>query len=426
MSHTSLNVWATKARALDRYRWRQHRQRHHLIGASLRFLRDALVDLWFGWQAKSCLVSVVANQPCDVLLLQAAPKVIGLQRKRALKAQLRARGYRLTEVALQPMAEILSQGQLVAPPFSVPLRYLGYAAHAQWLVMRHDPWVLLNDRNGSLFSPFLHLALQARQRPLVHLAHATTLEDSQRLGMNDYDYYFVFGQSSLEALQARPLRFGQSIVVLAGSHMVDRSFDLAPANPEQRQLLVLGVGPDKEKEAGYQHTYGLLREWAANHPDYQLQVRLHPRSRGEFWMEAAQALDNLQVLSPHLSLAEALREASLVINIMSNAVIEAALARRPVLVVNGSNHQDIFSQARFFGSTITDIETLEARIAAVYQDYSTALEQSWAFAEYHLANGVNGLDETVHLLEQLLQGKTCSGILLSECWGEPSTDPSSI
>ncbi|MFD1693035.1 hypothetical protein ACFSHR_20405 [Azotobacter chroococcum] len=91
------------------------------------------------------------------------------------------------------------------------------------------PRLLINDRNGSLCSPFLRLSLNRRGRPLVHLAHATTLESSRRLGMTDYDYYFLFGQSSLDALRERPLRFGDTRAVLSGSHMVDRAYDLPPA-----------------------------------------------------------------------------------------------------------------------------------------------------------------------------------------------------
>ncbi|MBK8387128.1 MAG: hypothetical protein IPL11_16655 [Candidatus Accumulibacter sp.] len=191
---------------------------------------------------------------------------------------------------------------LKEPPQSLPLRYFAYAAYAEWLVARHDPSVVLNDRNGSLYSPFLRLSLNSRCRLLVHLAHATTVESSRRLAMNDYDYYFLFGQSSYEALQAREIRFGESTVVLAGSHMIDRSYDLPPADPQQRVLLILGVGPDKEKEEGYQRTWGLLREWAARHPSI-VSWSGTSRSQVPFWRECASALPNVRVLPASCSLA---------------------------------------------------------------------------------------------------------------------------
>src|SRR5690606_22455526 len=98
---------------------------------------------------------------------------------------------------------------------------------------------------------------------LVHLAHATTLGSSPRLSMNDYHYYFLFGQSSLDALRQRELLFGNSTAVLAGSHMIDDSYRLATPDPGKRTLLVLGVGPDREKLDDYLQSYALIRDWAA-------------------------------------------------------------------------------------------------------------------------------------------------------------------
>lgn len=254
MQDAVANPWAAKARALDRYRWLQLRERHGLLGSALRFAREALGDWWFGVRAKRRLGSSIATEPCDFLMLQSAPKVIAFQRKKLLIEGLRGRGHSLVETALQAPKTILRKRLLKSPPHAVPTRYFGIAAYAEWLAEHHQPRILLNDRNGSLYAPFLRLALNARGSLLVHLAHATTVESSRRLGMNDYDYYFLFGQSSLEALQARALRFGSSTAVPAGSHMIDSTYDLPPADPSLRTLLILGVGPDKEKEAGYQAT----------------------------------------------------------------------------------------------------------------------------------------------------------------------------
>ena len=397
------NPWAAKARALDRYRWLLLRERHGLLGSALRFAREALSDWWFGLRAKGCLADTAPADPCDFLLLQSSPKVIKLQRKKLLIEALRARGHRLIETALQEPRVLLRERQLKRPPFPVPTRYFGIAAHAQWLVEHYQPRVLLNDRNGSLYSPFLRLALNARQSVLVHLAHATTGEGSRRLGMNDYDYYFLFGQSSLDALQARELRFGTSTVVLAGSHMIDKAFDLPPADPARRVMLVLGVGPDKEKEAGYQRTYALLRDWATCNPDYQMLIKAHPRSQVPFWQDAAGVLGNISVLPRECSLAQALERASVVINIMSNAVIEAGLAARPVMPVNLSEDADIFGQQAFFGVTVKSVDELSERLESLEKGYASALVRSRDFGHFHLAHGSSGLEINRQILERLLR-----------------------
>lgn len=402
-------AWAAKARALDRYRWLLLRERHGLVGSGLRFAREALRDWLFGLGARVRLARSYAAEPCDFLLLQSAVKIIAMQRKKLLIEGLR-RDHSLVETALPEHSEIVQQRMLKRPLQRLPLRYFGYAAHAEWLVARYEPKVLLNDRNGSLYAPFLRLSLNARQKLLVQLAHATTAESSRRLGMNDYDYYFLFGQSSLEALQARTLRFGASQAVLAGSHMIDMAFDLLPADPALRALLVLGVGPDKEKEPGYQRTYAILRDWAKRNPDYQLLIKAHPRSRVPFWNEAATALINVKVLPATCGLAEALEQASLVVNIMSNAVIEAALARRPVLYVNASGEPDIFAQERFLGSCISDQDGLQQAVARVELNRDHAIRQGKLFAEHHLAHGCQGLAWSIQALSALLENQNPSGV----------------
>jgi hypothetical protein len=349
-------------------------------------------------------VSIVA-EPCDFLLLQSAPKVIAFQRKKLLLEALRQKQHTLTETALQKPNLILCQRLLKHPPHPVPVRYFGYAAHAEWLVARHAPQILLNDRNGSLYTPFLRLALASpRQGLLVHLAHATTAENSQRLGMNDYDYYFLFGPSSLEALQARTFRFGSSAVLLTGSHMIDNSFDLPPPDLQLRSVLILGVGPDKEKEPGYQRTYSLLREWAREAPQYKVLVKSHPRSSVPFWQEAAQTIKNITVLPKDCSLAQALEQASMVVNIMSNAVIEAGLAARPVIYCNLSDNCDIFHQGDFFGPAIDSLVEFHARVREIEDNFPERIEKAKDFSLYHLAHGSHGLEKTLQALENLLNG----------------------
>ena len=395
--------WLAKAEALDRYRWLQLRERHGVAGSTLRFARDMIADAWFGLLAKVKLAKIVDREPCDILLLQSAPKVIGLRRKRLLIEALIQKGYKLTETSLDESGEICRTRLLARPPQPVPLRYFLYAAHATWLVERYQPRILLNDRNGSLYSPFLRLRLNERNATLVHLAHATTVESSRRLGMNDYDYYLLFGQSSLDALKARALRFGTSTVLLSGSHMIDRSYDLPPPDLDCRTILILGVGPDKEREAGYQRTYELIRDWVRELPQYRVLIKRHPRSSVPFWADAEREFENVAVLPADCTLAQALSRARVVVNIMSNAVIEAGLAGRPVIYCNLSGDREIFAQERFFGAAITNLQDFHSRLVEIEQNYSDRVKNARAFACFHLAQGPNGLEKTLQTIDGLFR-----------------------
>lgn len=407
MRDISANPWAAKARALDRYRWLLLRERHGLLGSALRFFREVLKDWWFGWRARNCLIESITTEPCDFLLLQSAPKMIKLRRNKLLKEGLCARGYNLVEAALEEPRTILRKRLLKSPPYPVPTRYFGIAAYAEWMAAHYQPRALLNERNGSLYAPFLRLALNSRGGLLVHLAHATTVESSRRLGMNDYDYYFLFGGSSLKALQARKLRFGTSTVVLAGSHMIDRAFDMPPASPNQRKILVLGVGPDKEKEKAYRDAYALVARWAAENLEYKILVKCHPRSDTGLW-QALAISQNVTVLPADIPLYKALGQASVVVSFMSNAVVEAGLARRPVIYVGAGDNVDIFEQERFFGCAVVNPGQISERIEAIERNYYSCVRVAESFAAFHLAGGFDGLERTLLLLGALLSGEKIS------------------
>mgnify|MGYP006187848805 CR=1 FL=1 len=128
------------------------------------------------------------------------------------------------------------------------------------------------------------------------------------------------------------------------------------------------------------------------------------------WKEAAAALSNVEVLPATCSLAEALEQASLVVNIMSNAVIEAALARRPVLYVNASGEPDIFAQERFLGPCISSTDDLQQAVVQVELNRDHAIRQGTLFAEHHLAHGCQGLAWSVQALLTLLENRPPQGV----------------
>lgn len=400
----SAEQWQSKLKSLDRYRWALLRERYGFIGSVLRYVKDYLVDVFLSLRAKCRLSLEVDCESCEFLLLQSAPKVISFQRKKLLMAGLRSRGYSLIETSLQSSRYILRERLLVKPSANVPLRYFIYAAYAEWVVCRYSPKVLINDRNGSIYAPFLRFALNQRCSHLVQLAHATTVECSQRLSMNDYDYYFLFGPSSLVSLQRRKILFGKSRVLLSGSHMIDQSYDLRPCLDSNKSLLILGVGPDKEKEILYKKNYALLREWAMANPQYKVYIKAHPRSNVSFWKDAEAMCNNIEVLPSSCTLANALSRVSIVINIMSNAVVEAALARRVIIYFNASPVVDVLSQEMFVGSRVSSVEELSMRIYAINEDFSSYLTMSKQLLSHHLSHAFNGLENTIELLVDILNG----------------------
>lgn len=403
MINQTSGLWQTRARQLDAYRWALWRENHGVLGAALRFVRDASADFVHGLLARLSAASAPHSPATRVLVLHGSPKLLAQRRKTGLIEALRERGHEVVEAAIEPLDVAIRQKLLYRPPAKVPLRYYAHAAYAEWLARHHQPALVLSERHGSLVTPFLRLSLNAQDKRLAQLAHATTVERSRRLSMTDYDYYLLFGQSSLAALQRRTLRFGSTQAILTGSYLVDQRYDMPPASNHLR-LLVLGVGPDKEKRPGYQRTYALIRDWAARHPQVPVSFKPHPRSQVAFWQEAAAQHPNIHLLPAELFLADALEQSSVVLSIMSNAALEASVASRPVIYVNASEEPDDLEQSRFFGQCVTTLDMLDARLGWLQQHYEQALDCTHAFAQYHLAYGVHGQVRTAEVIDQLIHG----------------------
>ena len=412
MTTDRCHPWKTRARQLDAYRWALLREKHGLIGSTVRVVRDTSFDLMLGVGARLRARRATSSPAERILVLHGSPRLLAQRRKTGLVDSLRRLGHQVVEAAIEPLGVAVRRNYLYRPAARVPLRYYAHAAYAEWLARQHNPGLILNERHGSLVIPFLRLALNAQGKSLAQLSHATSVDPSRRLSMTDYDYYFLFGQSSLEALRRRALRFGSAQTVLTGSYLVDQQYAL-PAAKNELRILVLGVGPDKEARAGYQRTYALIREWAARHPQVPVTFKAHPRSHMAFWQEAAASHPNIHLEMPDASLASALQQSSVVLNIMSNAALEATLANRPVVYVNASDDPDILEQARFFGACVTDPDMLQARLDWLSRNYQVAVNNARAFADYHLAHGIQGQSKTAEAIDRLVRHQPLAAVELA-------------
>lgn len=386
--------------ALNNFRKNELKKRYKSVKYFYKIILSALSDYCLSMLAMLLTNHKPIASNNDFLLLQSSEKVIKLNRKQQLKKELTDKNLKLAETYLSKPTEVLRKRRYTKPILKVPLRYYLYAAHAEWLISKYNPKIILNDRNGSIFSLFLKERINYDKGFLVHLAHATTIEDSRRLSMNEYDYYFLFGLSSYKALTNRKSLFGTSKIVLTGSHMIDQSFNIEPPNINKKTILLLGSGPDREKLAGYKSGYQLFLDWAKSKPEFKFLIKLHPRSKGEFWQNPP---DNMKVLEQKVSLAYALKQASITVVIETNSVLEAGLCSRPIINIISPSRHDLFNLELFFGPPAHNIKKLNIKLERIVNNFEESVKKSEKFSQLHLANGLNGLNTTIDKLLDLLE-----------------------
>ena len=100
----------------------------------------------------------------------------------------------------------------------------------------------------------------------------------------------------------------------------------------------------------------------------------------------------------------------MVVNSVCSAGIEAGRGGRPGVFCNVGGSRDIFAQEAFFGPVVTSVQKFDANIQMIESDYLASVRRARDFADFHLANGFQGLEKTAGVLEDLLAGRRPSGV----------------
>ena len=340
---------------------------------------------------------------CDVLLLHRSEKSRKLGLRDHLVRELHHQSLNVIEAHTENNRNILKNRLLCPPPVRTPLSFLFFASYAYYIIKQYNPKVILTDSNGSTLSPFLKAFLPDDCK-LVHIAHCVTTDNYRHYSLIDYDYYFLYGRSSLDKLRKRTILFGNCNVVLTGPYLADKRFSLKPGHANKK-ILLFGVNPNMEKRPHIQKTYAFIKKWINQHSDYQLFIKMHPRSTLDFWGKAQTDCKNIHMVSKGTSMQEALGEISITLAIYTNAVIDSALLNRPSLLVTDSTLNDELDLEQFFLPCSQNEDELNKNIEQILNNYSYYLDQTTGFAKYHLEHQQDSVEFIANCINSIVQGK---------------------
>jgi len=352
----------------------------------------------------SALTMLIAKAPiqqkkCDILFLHASEKSKALKLRQPLISELKKKGFIVLEDAQQRSSTILKNGLLTQYKYKVPFKYLFIASYMQNIVDTYRPKIIITDRNGSIYSPFLKEAIQVYGK-LVHIAHSVTTDNFGRFSLIEYDYYFLFGTSSLNKLLQRQVRYGSTKAVLTGPYFSDKEFTLPPTD-KTKNILLFGIGPDLEKHTDYGSMYYIIKDWIAENPEYTLYFKPHPRSRFDYWQKESHKHQNIVVLKGTEKLTHCFKNISIALSIFTNAVIDAALLNRPSLLVCSDNVRDELDVEAFYLPRSKTSRQLHKNITTILDNYQHYVEQSQKFARFHLEHQQDSIEYIANCLASI-------------------------
>lgn len=267
----------------------------------------------------------------DVLMLHATP-FIG-PGKLALSDMIRERhGLTVRQHFIGSWKDSLLNRIFSPPEYRVhPLHRLK-AGIARYIVRKYQPKVIVVSSEDTLV-PFLrHEAAQTGAK-LVNIAHSLVFP-TPLFAMCDYDYYFVYGRSSLEALVANPARYGDTRVVLAGSLELGRYQALPQALDTARQLTYFSTWLPKRYSRQYLDQFNEIVQFVQTHPNWKVVVRLHPLEDGVYWRAQAAKFGNIRLSGPDESIADSVRGSCITVcpAQSTTALDSACLGRLPIIL----------------------------------------------------------------------------------------------
>jgi len=267
--------------------------------------------------------------------------------------------------------------------YKVPLSLYLYATYAKYIVDRYKPKIIITDANGSLYSPFLRLEMNAIGGKVIHIAHSMPISSYRKFSMMDYDYYYVYGQSSVDQLMSRKQLWGHTRCVLTGALNMKNQLSTVSLDTQSKSLVLLGSGPSFEKTPEIHHYYQMVTLWAKKHPEFILYFKPHPRSQLTLWktlMAEQSQPSNIKTINTYFPL----KNTKIAIAAYTNAVIDISLANIPVIWMADPNETDHFKIEHFFRPRVNDTEGLNNTISTILNQHNHYVEQTKAFSHYHL------------------------------------------
>jgi len=347
----------------------------------------------------------IIPDPCDILLLSPSPS--WARRMEPLEAALRARGVSFRHV-VRPTQRAIIRNRLYAPStMHIPHRWRYLAGYAERLLATYRPRVIVQFTDSDPLSYFIALSSRLRGIRTVNISHAVLVPHVLK-SMFCFDFYFVFGRSSIQGAERSSVRFGSSKLVETGYLLLDRQLEMPPRSDGNAILFFstwlynTSAGFARAYDSAAMHCFETIAEWAKKQRRYELVVRPHPDEDPSLVTSRLGHLPNVKILPKSVSMAESLRMTSAAIGMVTNASIEAAVANRPFTSVFPAGvwdgHLDL---EKYYGRRATNADELSMKLDRQFEYFDSALDGCHAYAKHHLAYTFDSMDVVTNCLVQI-------------------------
>ena len=334
-----------------------------------------LVKLFFKLLNYHSNKKIISNK-ADILFLYGYKEE--LKRTMSLRSHLESKGFNVKY-------DYFSKKRFIREKLNtkrIPINLFLETMDAKYLIKKYSPKVVITFSHNSVVSPLLKKYLNEINGKLVNIAHAV-LGDGHEFSMFNFDYYFIFGKSSYKNALKNTNRFGNTKLILSGSIFLSETFDQVTFTKDKNVLFFSTWLAESVKDELIINAKTTI-QWAKENPEYTLFIKLHHHEDPLLITQLSKGIRNIIILNKSTSMFDALNKVSLVITSWSNAAIEAALAKKPVVMVNASNSPDNYLHIeKYFLNRCQNPNEIQSSIETILSNYSFYQERCVEFTSFH-------------------------------------------
>lgn len=339
--------------------------------------------------------NIYKKNKTDVLFLHMAPERI--DRTKKIASMLEDKGLTVVHRVMDSIQDMFVSNLFYCENgVLLDVDYSYFESYANYLTEVYNPKIVITFNESTVFNLYLRKSMKKNGGKIINMAHGIVSKEVLRNNDKYYfDYYFVFGQSSLDnAINKKT--YGKTKIVKVGSFFMDYK-DTLPIVYNSRKVLFCSQGDkiDKKVNESNLRNVEILCEWA-NKSDYEVLFKFHPLEDENIVKTRFESkTSKFNYLPKEMSMYDAMKEAHFVIMSSSNSSLEVALLKKPIVLVNDDQNEVDSINAeleKYYLKSAINSEELESNIEKTLEKYNLFVEKGEEYVSNHIEVKMNSTE----------------------------------
>jgi len=288
-------------------------------------------------------------------------------------------------------------------PFNIPIELIADYSEAKYYSEIYEPKIIVMIENESLLSSYLKNLTDAKTINVAHGVRTNLIEHSNI----DYDYYLIFGKSSLKHLKNNPYLFGTTTPIITGSPFLGAYKIDKKINHERKNIIYLAQYENSRVRDHLHFSNEIFIKFAKRNPNKSCVIKPHPLDENRIWEIRTKDIKNITVLDKDSNIINALNSAYVSVVSWSNASLESALIECPIISIDRSGYADNNLDMSEFFPVVKNVSDFEIALLGIENDYEKYKDACKRFVDYHLGDIENSQKKIADTIIEIINN-TCT------------------